>query len=333
MLKIGMNGFGRFGLHLLKYWLDRNHESKFAIQYISDDTLSLQDAYRIITTDPAVNFSKYKVKAENNQLLFTEVDGTRHVIGYSKASKSEIPWVNASDGPSVVFDCSGKNTVAKDCAFYFSSKAPKNRLVLISATSWDAEKTLVYGHNHQDFTTGLRTVSYGSCTVNAYVPLARYIDQKYGVVDSDVNVIHNIQEYRIKGNHTLLRKFCTLEKSGPNLLPFLQKDNFIVNYTVIPYPGVSMLDFRFKLKKETTLQAIVEDLETSFLKGELKSLYHFDEKDIGPEVYNCTTYSAVFIKENAKLLKDNLYLHGYFDNENSVNRFFDLANYIAQKNS
>ena len=152
-------------------------------------------------------------------------------------------------------------------------------------------------------------ISYGSCTVNAYVPLANYLHTKYGVEDSDVNVIHNIQKYRLEENNTLIRKFCTLEKSASNLLSFVNNENFVVNYTVIPYSGVSMIDFRFRLKN--------------------KVIYRLSEIDIGPEVYNCTTYSTVFVKENVKIVNDSVYLSGYFDNENSVNRYFDLAQYIV----
>ena len=57
-------------------------------------------------------------------------------------------------------------------------------------------------------------------------------------MDSDVNVIHNIQHFRLEDNQTLIRKFCTLEKSGANLLDYINANNFTVNYTVITYSGV-----------------------------------------------------------------------------------------------
>ena len=81
--------------------------------------------------------------------------------------------------------------------------------------------------------------------MNAFVPLGSFMNKLYGILDADVNVVHNIQKYRLKDNNTLNRKFCTLEKSGPQLLKFLNKKNFTVNYTVVPYTGVSIIDFRF----------------------------------------------------------------------------------------
>ena len=106
--------------------------------------------------------------------------------------------------------------------------------ILFSATSWDCDQTIVYGFNENKILKRSRSISYGSCTVNAYVPLANFINKKFLVQDSDVNVIHNIQSYKLEKFNTLNRKFCTLEKSGPNLLSFLNKENFKVNYTVVP---------------------------------------------------------------------------------------------------
>jgi glyceraldehyde 3-phosphate dehydrogenase len=107
--------------------------------------------------------------------------------------------------------------------------------VIISATSWDAGSTLVYGFNHTSLDLSMDIVSYGSCTVNAYVPLADYIHSQYGLVDSDVNVVHNVPAYKLPDSQTLNRKFCTLEKSAKNLLPYLDDSNFMVNYTLVPY--------------------------------------------------------------------------------------------------
>lgn len=324
-LRAGLNGFGRFGLHLLKYWVDRSKEASFRIDYINDDTLPIAKAIEIITHDRYVVFNKYKVQADGDTIVILEPDGAKHVIRYTNRPYQEIPWLGK---PDVVFECSGKNTLTERCQPYLCGHT---ELILISATSWDADQTLVYGLNHQDYDPASRVVSYGSCTVNAYLPLAAYLHRGYGVADSDVNVIHNIQEYRLEDNNTLIRKFCTLEKSARNLLPFIHQDNFIVNYTVVPYSGVSIIDFRFRLDQTPERDALLADLEQATTDGPLRGLYGFDEVDLGPEHYTCTTFSTVFVRKATRVLGDNLYLHGYFDNENSVNRFYDLVDHIASR--
>jgi len=320
----GINGFGRFGLHLIKYWLDRARESTYSIDYINDDYLTIDDAYKILISDPSVVFNKYKIKLLDNTLRFLAADGTLYEIEYSNSLKDDIPWLGR---PGFMLECSGKNTIKRDCENFLTGNT---KTVIISATSWDCDKTLVYGFNEKAYQPDTdKVVSYGSCTVNAYVPLGECMHKKFGILDSDVNVIHNIQEYRMKDNYTLNRKFCTLEKSGPNLLPFIGNHNFVVNYTVVPYTGVSMIDFRFHLEKCPTRSDFITDLEYLIREGDLKGLYSMDEVDVGAEIYNCTTFSSVFIKEGIKVINNSVYLPAYFDNENSVNRYHDLVNYIC----
>ena len=76
----GINGFGRFGLHLLKYWLDRNNVSNFDIVYINDDFLSLQNALDIIKNDPYVNFKDYEFSLSGNSLVFINKSGEKRSI-------------------------------------------------------------------------------------------------------------------------------------------------------------------------------------------------------------------------------------------------------------
>jgi glyceraldehyde 3-phosphate dehydrogenase len=321
----GINGFGRFGLHLLKYWLDRNNKTCFKISYINDDSLDIRMTYDLIVNDKSVIFNKYKVQILGDFLIFLEPNGNKHEIYYTNHKQKSIPWLGR---PEIFFECSGKYTEAKKSSFFLKGKTDT---VLISATSWDSEKTLVYGYNHEDYERKLKIISYGSCTVNAYVPFAEWINKKYGIVDSDVNVIHNIQEYRLKDNNTLNRKFCTLEKSATLLMDFITKENFTVNYSVIPYTGVSLIDFRFRIKKSVDIETLINDLSNEISHGVLENLYGLDEIDIGPEIHNCTIYSTVLIKESIKTINGNIYFQGYFDNENSVNRFYDLANYICDR--
>jgi glyceraldehyde 3-phosphate dehydrogenase len=318
----GINGFGRFGLHLLKYYLDRYDKSGFQISYINDDFLSIDQAIDIICNDSYVEFRRYKVLLEDNNIVIKTPEGLIHKFIYSNNQSNNIPWIGKVD---LFLECSGKHTERSASSVFLKNKT---KHVIISATSWDPDATLVYGFNHLDYKKSQKVISYGSCTVNAYLPLAKYIDDAYSILDSDVNVIHNIQKYRLDDNYTIVRKFCTLEKSGPMLMPKIS--NLLkVNYTVIPYDGVSTIDFRFKVSKDLDLQGFVNDLKESINKGMLNELYGIDKIDLGPEVHNCTPYSAVFIEDQIKVINSNIYIYSYFDNENSVNRYYDLVNYIS----
>ena len=327
-ISCGINGFGRFGLHLLKYWLDRRDAASFDVRYINDDSLSLQAVLDIIETDPYVQITKvYKVSICGEMLTFTSPDGVSNTILYTRQPAHEISWLGQ---PDLFLECSGKKLRARDCIIYLKNKT---RHTIISATSWDADQTLIFGFNHELFNDESKTLSYGSCTVNAYIPLAAFLHDEFYIASSDVNVIHNIQAYRLKKkkNYTLIRKACTLERSAPNLLPFLTRDNFVVNYTVVPYTGCSLIDFRFSLKKSKSIKDVLLKIEEAIIEGPLKYLYSIDDTDRGPEVHKGTSVSAVIIRDKARLIGNNLYLQCYFDNENSVNRYFDLVNYVSKR--
>ena len=329
----GLNGFGRFGLHLLSYYLKRKEECNFEIKYINDEILDINKALDIIVHDKYVKiYEDFSVRIKNNDtLIFGEI----HEIIFTNKNAEELDWLGE---PDIFLECTGKYADAEKAKSFNIDRTKK---VIISATSLNADSTLVYGFNHSSFKDEDKVISYGSCTVNAYVVLANYLNKKYEVLSSDVNVIHNVPEYQIsvegkirtpgQPEVSLLRKSCTLSTVAPILLNFLSDNNFNVNYTLIPYTGVSVIDFRFLL--EGNLDKFWGDFQDACLRGDLKNLYQVSEKDLGPEVYQNTNFSSVIIKENSYIKDNNLYLSAYFDNENSVNRYFDLVNFISNQAS
>lgn len=323
----GINGFGRFTLHFLKYLFERADEAKFKVLYINDDTLTIGEIFAIISSDRYVKFPKDTVGIDRDYLVLKRSGNRRFKILITNSKSECIAWLGK---PEIFLECSGKYTEAKNCAPFLIGST---KIIVISATSYDADNTLIYGFNHNSFKASDRIVSYGSCTVDAYVPLAAFIDSQYKIIESDVNVIHSQPQYKLKEleNCTLIRKLCTLQKSGPDLLSFLNFKNFNVNYTLIPYSGVSIIDLRFKLKNVPSKSQFLSRLLEGVKIGDLQNLYNIDTVDYGPDKYLNSTFSAVFIEEKIKIIGDNLYLFGYFDNENSANRYFDLIQFLADR--
>ncbi len=322
----GLNGFGRFGIHLLKYWLENLSTSEFEIKFINDDTLDQKTILKIIQEDKKTNFSEYEISLKNEILLIkNKKDDNVFEIVCTNSNSEKIDWIGK---PKIFFEASGKNTLKKDCLKFLKDNTSH---VVISATSTDADQTLIYSYNHDKFEFNNKVISYGSCTVNAYVPLANYINKNYSIIDSDVNIVHNIPAYKLNNFNTIKKKICTLEKSGPKLLNFLNNNNFNVNYVLIPYTGVSSIDVRFQIKNKIILEKFIEDLKKNIENGSLKNIYGYSNKDADPNTFNLTKNSMEIIIPNIVIKDHNIYIHGYFDNENSVNRFFDLTNHIIKK--
>jgi glyceraldehyde 3-phosphate dehydrogenase len=135
--------------------------------------------------------------------------------------------------------------------------------------------------------------------------------------------------YQLSNNGTLIRKPCTLAVVAPKLLEFISSNNFNVSYTLIPYTGVSMIDFRFRLGKVPTLASFLRDLNKTLNTGQLRDLYTLVKSDQGPAAHKFTHYSAVLVESGIRFANDNLYIPAYFDNENSVNRYYDLIQYMT----
>ncbi len=316
----GINGFGRFGLHLLRYWSEQIDSARFSINYINDCRLSLADIEAILATDRY--FSNHNYTFEENAILIHLKNGSTHRVEYTNDSDSDIAWV---DNVELFFECSGQHTANDDARLFIGKRT---RHVLVSATIGKPDFIAIYGYNHRELPRDRHLLSYGSCTVNAYVPIAAMINDEFGVIDSDVNVIHNVPEYQLQNFDTLKRKACTLQAAAPMLLPFIHNDNFLVNYTLVPYSNVSIMDFRFRLqnhKDRDIKQALLQGISG----GVLNDLYGVVQNDNGPEEHKFTTASAVLVESSIQLVGDNLYFQAYFDNENSVNRYFDIGNYLA----
>lgn len=310
---------GRFGLHLLKYWVDNYDNAQFDINYINDDYLDFESFQKVLRTDKHIRMDE--LEFVDNQLIVHLPKGD-HFITYTHESADHIPWFPEVD---LFMECSGKLTENSK----WDKMLKHVKYVIISATSWTADQILVYGFNHENHDS--RIISYGSCTVNAYIPLAAEIDTLFGIKDSDVNIIHNVPTRNLGHFDTLERKACTLEMVAPHLLPFITSSNFKVNYTLVPYDGVSIMDYRFRLKRKPHKAELYKALDRLIQTGQLKNLYRTVPVDNGPDEHKFSPYSAVIIRDSIVMKDDSLYLSAYFDNENSANRYFDLVNYLCQK--
>lgn len=324
MVKCGMNGFGRFGLHFLYNYLENRESVTFELTNIHDEVLTVDDAFRIICDDRFVKISaKHDVSVNGDKLVFDNDLSIR----FSSGPDNQISWVGE---PDLFLECSGKNTTREKSARFLSGNT---KLVLISATSMDCDQTLIVGLNHEEIAEESSVISYGSCTVNAFVPLANKVKKVFGLNSAEVNVIHNLPEYQLCDTSGALveRRYCTLSAMGIKLLPFLNENNFNVNYTLVPYCGVSVMDFTFELDKNITKNDFFQELFNCSDDAYFSKLYGLSEADTGPDSFKLNSHNAVLIGATSKVLGKRVLIHSYFDNENSAIRFMDLAGFVASK--
>jgi len=316
-----LNGFGRFGIRLLNHYLKKYDNREFNLSAINDEHLSVGKMHHLLVTDPNLNFGRiWKYEIYENTILF-----------YNEKDSIKIPFFNLpitklQNDFEYFFECSGRYTELKNFPTNFNYKK-----VFISATSYSADQTLIYGFNESNLQNSSKFISYGSCTVNAYTSLANALHHNFEVVESDVSVIHNVPDYILDKNSNLFqRRECTLLRMGPKLLNFLNNENFWVNYTLAPFLGPSRIDFRFKFGKNWKLENVFEIISAIESKEKIR-LYKVVDQDNGNFMSILSDYSAEIIRDNSRKIGNTLYLGAYFDNENSVNRYFDLINFVIRK--
>lgn len=322
MVVAALHGLGRFGQHLLHAWLQA--PAGVVLGYAADEVLTGEAVCRLLREHDRLDFSATDPGFESGCLCLTRADGERVRLAFHHGPILEAPWLWQ---PDLWLECSGRYAAASACRRFAQGCTQQ---VLVAATSWDADQTLVMGYNHRAWQAISQVISYGSCTVNAFVPLAHWLHQTYGVAEARVNVVHNLPAYKIGGSPGPAWHECTLEAMAPQLLPWLQPEQMWVSYALIPYAGSSLIEMQWRLRAVPTAQQVRERLSLA-CAHELQGRYQLFEYDPGVAEVLGNPHNAVFHGAGVQVKGDVLRLQGYFDNENSAVRYLELVEWVAAR--
>ncbi len=322
-ISLHINGLGRFGQQLLYHWL--NEPKHFELVHLSDQKLKAHEVCELLLNHDRLDFTPFAPRVINNQLCLTLSSGNTISLPYYCGEVALSPDFGLAD---YWLECSGHYSGADYCRKHFGGNTKR---VFISATSEKADKTLILGFNDNEFKPSQKVISYGSCTVNAFVPLASWVDENLGLLEADVNVIHNTPDYRIDSDTYPYRKSCTLEMMATKLLTGIRPENFHVNYTMIPFRGVSLLNLRFKTEHSNNQETLRRKLVAASTEGELRGLYLFSDLPYTAKTVLGKTENAIFNLSEVVVSKQNIRMSGFFDNENSAYRFYDLITNISHR--
>lgn len=319
MISVGLHGLGRFAQHLLYAWL--HNPGAISIDFVCDEQLNPEQVCQLLRDHDRLDFSLANPQVQNGDLLLTLVDGTRQRIVFHHGPAAKASWLGL---PEYWLECSGRYPSRAECVGF---AVGNTKQVLISATCWDADQTLIMGFNHASWRSDARVISYGSCTVNAFVPLANHLSSYYEIVEAEVSIIHNVPAHQHQRFPHPQRRQCTLTEMAPRLLPWLKVEDFFVNYVVIPYVGASLIDMRFRIATRKSNLGIHDVIRQACAE----SRYALLDDDPGITNVIGNTSNALFFEDGLTLDGDTLRLAGYFDNENSAVRYLELLQWLAAK--
>ncbi|QHX36938.1 type I glyceraldehyde-3-phosphate dehydrogenase [Spiroplasma sp. BIUS-1] len=328
MKKIAINGFGRIGrLAFRQLFLSNDIE----VVAINDLTDSKKLAYLLEFDSAQGKFMSGKIESKEGAII---VDGKEIKILAERDPKN-LPW--GEMGIDLVVECTGFYADKTKSQAHIEAGAKK---VIISAPASGDLKTIVYGVNHKTLSADDTIVSAASCTTNCLSPVAKILDEKFGIVKGLMNTIHavtNDQRLLDLAHPEDLRRGRAAawnivpSKTGAaaavgKVLPNL---NGKLDGLALRVPTItgSIVDLTVELSKNTTVDEINNAIKAAVSSdAELGQALEYCTKEIVSQDVIGSTYGSIFDATLTRVMevegKQMVKVFSWYDNENSFTSQF-----------
>ncbi len=331
-VRIAINGYGRIGRCVLRALYESRRRDELQIVAIND---LADNALLAHLTEFDSNHGRFRGEVElRGDSLW--IDGRDEITLLSESCASQLPWGKL--GVDVVLECTGQLGKAIDRQAHFDAGAKR---VLVSAPCELADKTAVYGINHQSLTAADKLVSNASCTTNCLAPLAKVLDDEFGIVQGMMTTIHaytNDQHlvdqapgdyYRSRSAALSMIPTTTGAAAAVGLvLPQLagKLDGMAVR---VPTANVSAVDLHCVLAKPATEQAVNQVMARA-AEEELSGILIYNERPLVSVDMNHCSASSIFDANHTRLIGNQLKVLSWYDNEwGFSNRMLDMAQLLG----
>ncbi|MDB4271021.1 type I glyceraldehyde-3-phosphate dehydrogenase [bacterium] len=328
-LKIGINGFGRIGRLVFRESVKRDNVEVVAI----NDLLDVEHLAYLLEYDSVHGRFDGSVAVKDGNLI---VNGKTIRITGERDPKI-LKWDEV--GAEYVAECTGIFTTLETAQYHIDGGAKK---VVISAPSKDAPM-FVMGVNHKDIKASDKIVSNASCTTNCLAPLAKVLNDNYGIAEALMTTVHattatqftvdgpSRKDYR--GGRSALLNIIPAStgaaKAVTKVIPSLQGKLTGMAFRV-PTADVSVVDLTVRLEKETSYEDIKKTFKAAS-EGELKGILGYTDEPVVSQDFIGDARTSIFdagagIELNSKFFK----VISWYDNEAGYsNKLLDLAQYIS----
>ncbi|MGB5376465.1 type I glyceraldehyde-3-phosphate dehydrogenase [Muriicola sp.] len=327
-LKVGINGFGRIGRLVFRAIAKRDGVEVVAI----NDLLDVEHLAYLLSYDSVHGRFDGTVAVKDGHLV---VNGKTIRITAERDPKS-IKW--DAVGTDIVAECTGIFTTLETAQYHIDGGAKK---VVISAPSKDAPM-FVMGVNHKDVKASDKIVSNASCTTNCLAPLAKVLNDSFGIEEALMTTVHATTATQLtvdgpskkdwRGGRSAMLNIIPAStgaaKAVTKVIPELEGKLTGMAFRV-PTADVSVVDLTVRLKKETSYEEIKKAFKTAS-EGSLKGILGYTEEDVVSQDFISDPRTSIFdagagIELNSKFFK----VVSWYDNEAGYsNKLVDLAQYI-----
>ena len=315
-IKLGINGFGRIGRLALRAAVARFDDIE--IVGINDPKSADYLAY-MLKYDSVHGRFQGEVSFDGNEALI--VNGKRIALSHER-DNPQLKW--AEMGVDVVLECTGQFLTADTCQVHLDAGAKK---VVISAPSKDDVPMFVYGVNHEKY-AGEAVISNASCTTNALAPVAKVLNDKWGIKRGLMTTVHaaTASQKTVDGTsrkdwrggrgilENIIPSSTGAAKAVGKVIPELNKKLTGMSFRV-PTSDVSVVDLTVELANEATYEEICAEMKAQS-EGKMKGVLGYTAEKVVSTDFRGEYCTSVFDAEAGLALdKSFVKIVAWYDNE------------------
>ena len=325
-IKVAINGFGRIGRNVLRAIVESGRTDI--------EVVAINDLGPVATNAHLLRFDSVHGRFPATVTTTdTSIDVGRGPIAVTAMrNPADLPWAHVD----VVMECTGIFTSKEACQAHLENGSSR---VLISAPGKDADKTIVYGVNDGELTADDIIVSNASCTTNCLSPIAKVLNDSFGIVKGMMTTVHSYTGdqptldtmhsdlYRARAAAMSMIPTSTgAAKAVGLVLPELagKLDGVAIR---VPTPNVSVVDLTFEAARNVTAEEVNDAIRAAAASGTLKGILGVTDDPLVSMDFNHDPHSSIFATDQTKVMDGNMVrILTWYDNEwGFSNRMSDTA--------
>lgn len=332
--KVGINGFGRIGRLVLRAAYD---SSKVEVVALNDPFMTTEYMAYQLRYDSVHGRFQGEIDHDNENLI---IDGKKIRV-FKCRDPTEIPWADA--GAEYVCESTGLFCDEPKASQHLSGPKPAKK-VIISAPAKDKSPMFVMGVNHEKYSKDMKVVSNASCTTNCLAPLAKVINDKYGIVEGLMTTVHAMTatQLTVDGPSRGGKDWRAGRAASTNIIPSSTGAAKAVGVVIPELNGkltgmafrvgtsdVSVVDLTCRLEKPASYDDIKNEIRRAS-ENELKGILSYTEDEVVSSDFIHCSYSSIFDANAGIALNQNFVkLVSWYDNEwGYSNRMIDLISHM-----
>jgi glyceraldehyde 3-phosphate dehydrogenase len=330
-VKLGINGFGRIGRIVFRETYNRDNVEVVAI----NDLLDVDHLAYLLKYDSVHGRFNGKVEVKDGKLYVND----KFIRVTAERDPKLVKWDDKDVDVDVVAECTGFFTTIDTAKAHIDGGAKK---VIISAPSADAPM-FVMGVNHLEAKATDTVVSNASCTTNCLAPLAKVINDNFGIVEGLMTTVHATTSTQMTADGPSRKDWRGGRAASVNIIPSSTGAAKAVGKVIpslngkltgmsfrVPTVDVSVVDLTVKVAKETSYEEIMTVLKKAS-ENELKGILGFTEDDVvSQDFVGDSRTSIIDAKAGIGLNSTFFKLVSWYDNEYGYSsKLIDLSVHIA----